>query len=236
MNYNILLFDLDDTLMDFSASEKSALSNAFIEYKFPTGLADYQLDYKEISKELWRDLEQGLMSISELGVERFRRLFHKRKLEINPDTFNNIYLGYLGKEAHLTHGVLELFDQLNEYRLAVITNGFTEVQNSRIKISPLSNKFEQIITSEDAGCQKPDCGIFDYTFTTLGITSKQNVLIVGDSLTSDIQGGINYGIDTCWFNPLGKENNAGIKPTYEIREMTELKKVLVREGNHVRNP
>lgn len=229
MNYNTLLFDVDDTLMDFGASERNAFSNAFLKYELPNGLTDYQPDYREISKGLWHNLEQGLMSVSELGVERFKRLFQKHELNINPETFNSIYLGYLGKEAHLTPRTLELFDQLSNFRLAVITNGFTDVQHSRIKISPLCNTFEQIITSEDAGCQKPEKAIFDYTFSKLGITDKQHVLIIGDSLTSDIQGGINYGIDTCWFNPDRKENNTGITPTYEIRELTDLIKIVERD-------
>lgn len=96
------------------------------------------------------------------------------------------------------------------------------MQTSRIQGSPLSGTFEQIIISEEAGCQKPETGIFDYAFAKLGISDKEKVLIVGDSLTSDIQGGINYGIDTCWFNPLGKENTSGVQPKYEIRVLSEL--------------
>ncbi|MCJ0929798.1 YjjG family noncanonical pyrimidine nucleotidase [Virgibacillus halodenitrificans] len=229
MNYKTILFDVDDTLMDFGASEKSALHHAFLAYKLPTGLADYQPDYRKISKGLWRDLEQGLLSVTELGVERFRRLFLQHELDINPKTFNEVYLNYLGKEVHLMDGVLELFDQLNDYKLGVVTNGFTTVQNSRLSRSPLYNSFDHIITSEDAGYQKPHVGFFDYTFSKLGINEKKNVLIVGDSLTSDIQGGINYGVDTCWFNPHKKDNNTEIKPTYEICELAELIEIVEKE-------
>ncbi|WP_078408885.1 YjjG family noncanonical pyrimidine nucleotidase [Priestia abyssalis] len=225
MKYEIILFDVDDTLFDFSMSEREALHKAFVEFGLPTGLAEYEANYKEISKGLWRGLEQGLTTLSELGVERFRRLFLAHELEINADTFNSIYLGYLGKETHLVQGAVELCDNLAGCRLAIITNGFTDVQTSRIGSSPLCNTFEHIIISEEAGFQKPEKGIFDYAFSKLQITDKTKVLIVGDSLTSDIQGGINYGIDTCWFNPHLKENNIGIKPTYEIRELTDLIKI-----------
>jgi 2-haloacid dehalogenase len=226
MKYEIILFDVDDTLFDFSMSEKKALHKAFVEFGLPTGLVDYEANYKEISKVLWRDLEQGLTNLSELRVERFRRLFLAHELEINADTFSSVYLGYLGNETHLVQGAVELCDNLTGCRLAIITNGFTDVQTSRIGSSPLCNTFEHIIISEEAGFQKPEKGIFDYAFSKLQITDKAKVLIVGDSLTSDIQGGINYGIDTCWFNPHLKENNIGIKPTFEIRELTDLIKIV----------
>lgn len=226
MKYEIILFDVDDTLFDFSMSEREALHKTFEEFGLPTGLADYEANYKEISKVLWRDLEQGLTTLSELGVERFRRLFLVHDLEINADMFNSIYLGYLGKETHLVQGAIELCDNLTDCRLAIITNGFTDVQTSRIGSSPLSNTFEHIIISEEAGFQKPEKGIFDYAFSKLHPADKSKVLIVGDSLTSDIQGGINYGIDTCWFNPHLKENNIGIQPTYEIRKLTDLIKII----------
>ncbi|MEY2196389.1 YjjG family noncanonical pyrimidine nucleotidase [Neobacillus sp. BF23-41] len=228
MKYEIILFDVDDTLFDFSLSEKKALHKAFVEFGLPTGLAEYEDNYKEISKVLWRDLEQGLTTLSELRVERFRRLFLTQELEINADTFSSVYLGYLGKETHLVQGAVKLCENLVSCRLAVITNGFRDVQTSRIGRSPLCNTFEQIIISEEAGFQKPEKGIFDYAFSKLQVTDKAKVLIVGDSLTSDIQGGINYGIDTCWFNPNIKENNIGIKPTYEIRKLPYLINIVLK--------
>ncbi|MGC5327569.1 YjjG family noncanonical pyrimidine nucleotidase [Brevibacillus sp. SYSU BS000544] len=222
MRYETILFDVDDTLFDFKKSEKNALHHAFIAFGLPTGQENYGARYQEISKGLWRDLEQGLITLSELGVERFKRLFLACNLGINAEAFSNVYLGYLGKEIHLIQGAVELCENLAGCRLAIITNGFANVQTSRIGGSPLSNTFEHIIISEQVGFQKPDREIFDYAFTKLQITDKAKVLIVGDSLTSDIQGGINYGIDTCWFNPHRKDNNTGIKPTYEISELTEL--------------
>ena len=226
MKYDIILFDVDDTLFDFGISQKNALHNTFTQFDLSSGVAEYEVKYNEISKVLWRELEQGLMTINELGIERFRRLFIAHELAIDADTFNKAYLLNLGKEMHLIPGADILLDNLNGYRLAIITNGFADVQRSRIGSSPISNAFEHIIISAEAGYQKPDRGIFDYTFSKLQITDKSKVLIVGDSLTSDIQGGINYGIDTCWFNPQHKENTLSIKPTYEISELTQLLEVL----------
>ncbi|MEF2244702.1 YjjG family noncanonical pyrimidine nucleotidase [Paenibacillus sp. IITD108] len=226
MKYEIILFDVDDTLFDFSMSQKNALHNTFVAFGIPTGLADYEAKYKEISKVLWGDLEQGLTTLSALGVERFRRLFLESKLEIDADKFSSAYLENLGRQAYLMQGAVEICGNLAGCRLAVITNGYANVQRARIGSSPLHNTFEQLIISEEAGFQKPDTRIFDYAFSKLKITDKEKVLIVGDSLTSDIQGGINYGIDTCWYNPLRKENDTGIKPTYEIYKLNDILKII----------
>ncbi|MCL6574017.1 MAG: YjjG family noncanonical pyrimidine nucleotidase [Bacillus sp. (in: Bacteria)] len=230
MKYETILFDIDDTLFDFGISEKKALHKAFLEHGYPTGVEEYRASYKEISKVLWGDLEQGLTTLAELGVERFKRLFLRHKLSIDPKGFNRVYLGYLGMEIHLIEGAFDLCASLAGIQLAVITNGFKAVQLSRIGSSPLVNTFKHIIVSEDAGFQKPDKRIFDYAFSKLEIVDKANVLIVGDSLTSDIQGGINYGIDTCWFNPHSKQNNSGIRPTFEIRELTGLLKIIKKDS------
>ncbi|MCH6269523.1 MULTISPECIES: YjjG family noncanonical pyrimidine nucleotidase [Neobacillus] len=226
MRYDIIFFDIDDTLFDFGKTEQNALHKAFTDFGLPSGMQDYRPHYKEISKVLWGELEQGLITLAELGVERFKRLFVEYNLSIDAERFNQIYLGYLGEGSHLVPGAFEVCTSLNECRLAVITNGFGQVQKSRIAGSPLSHAFEEVIISEEAGYQKPHTGIFDYAFSKLQITNKERVLMVGDSLTSDIQGGINYGIDTCWFNPNYKDNNIGIKPTYEIRELTDLLKIV----------
>ena len=123
-------------------------------------------------------------------------------------------------------GVEEMLKALSGCRLAVLTNGFQEVQHARIAISCLKDTFEAIITSEETGFQKPQPEIFDYVFEKLSLFDKGKVLMIGDSLTSDIQGGNNFGIDTCWFNPHGKENSTTIKPTYEIDNYEELVEIV----------
>lgn len=226
MKYEVILFDVDDTLFDFNISEKNALHKTFIKFGYPSGLTDYRTSYKEISKILWSELEQGFITLSELAVERFARLFLQHELDIDAQVFSRSYLEFLGRETHPVQGAVELCEKLVEYRLAIITNGFATVQKARIQNSALRNTFEHIIISEEVGFNKPDKEVFDYAFSKLQITDKEKVLIVGDSLTSDIQGGINYGIDTCWFNPHTKENNIGNEPTYEIRGLMELLKIV----------
>lgn len=226
MKYDIILFDADDTLFDYGMAESHALYNAFTHFGLPTGAEDYAVSYKKINDALWRDLEQGKITTAALRVERFNQLFAANALDLNPEAFCETYLRYLGEGTFLIQGAIELCGELSDCRLAIITNGIKEVQTSRIQGSPLCDTFEQIIISEEAGCQKPETGIFDYAFAKLGITDKDKVLIVGDSLTSDIQGGNNYGIDTCWFNPRGKVNESGIQPKYEIRSLSELLDII----------
>lgn len=119
-------------------------------------------------------------------------------------------------------GALEVLEQLSHYRLVIMTNGFGEVQTSRLKNSDLDQHFDHIVISEEAGYQKPDPGIFEFAFSEIGVEAKENAIIVGDSLTSDIQGGINYGIDTIWFNPSAKKNESAVEPTFEIRDLVEI--------------
>jgi len=222
MKYDVIFFDMDDTLFDFGKSEKGALQKTFEAFRLPDGLADYRASYREISQVLWDELEQGKLSITKLGAERFIRLFEKHDLPLDGTAFNHAYLENLSKEIYLVDGADVLFDSLPGQRSAIITNGFKHVQLPKIGNSSLQNAFEAVIISEETGFQKPDRRIFDYAFSKLGLTEKASALMVGDSLTSDMQGGINYGIDTCWFNPDQKENKAGIEPTYEISHLTEL--------------
>lgn len=224
--YNTILFDIDDTLFDFALTEANALHNTFMEYELPNGMADYHASYRKISHVLWSRLEKGEINLRDLGVERFKRLFLEHELKKDAGLFSQSYLGHLGKEVHLMPGAEELCDRLADLQLAVITNGFGEVQHARIQNSPLFGKFQHIVVSEETGFQKPHFGIFEYAFEKLGITDKSKVLMVGDSLASDIQGGNGYGIDTCWFNPLGIENRSAITPTYEIKDLLELESIV----------
>lgn len=225
-NYEIIIFDVDDTLFDFAKSEHAAFRRVFEQYNIVEGLELYKKRYKEISKGLWNELENGRMSLGELGSERFRRLFVEHELDLDASLFNQEYLRFLGEQSHLVQGAENVIKGLSHKRLAIITNGFRDVQTSRINNSPLKGSFEQIIISEYTGFQKPQTKIFDYAFDKLQITDKSNVLMVGDSLTSDIQGGNNFGIDTCWFNPAHKENHTSIKPTYEIYQLEGLLEII----------
>ena len=226
MKYEVLLFDLDDTLLDFGMTEHNAFRLLFEEYGLPNGLTDYHDSYRMISKVLWEDLEHGRTSLAELKVERFKRLFTEHQLEIDPVVFGQKYIENLGKEVHMIAGVEEMFASMKDVRMALLTNGFKEAQYARVNGSSLKNLFEAIITSEETGFQKPQKEIFAFTLEKLQISDPSCVLMIGDSLTSDIQGGNNFGIDTCWFNPTKKLNQTNIQPTFEIHTWDQLKDIV----------
>lgn len=221
MTYDLYLFDLDDTLFDFGETEKHALGKTFETFGIPDGLAAYRDTYRAISSVIWDDLEQGRITIEELKIERFRRLFAQHGLDIDAQDFGEQYVENLGHESHLIDGVKTMLAGLSDDRLAILTNGFTAAQHARIAGSPLHDTFEAIIASEETGFRKPQKEIFDYALNQLGVTDRSRVLMIGDSLSSDIQGGINAGIDTCWFNRHKAVNETSIVPTYEIHSWEE---------------
>ena len=223
-HYDVLLFDLDDTIFDFQTAEKAAFTQVFKEYGLRA--PDYLHDYQSVSNGLWQQLEQQQISLTQLGNERFHQLFKMHKLSLDAQQFNDTYLRFLGEQPFLIEGAVALFEELQDIRIAAVSNGFERVQQARIALSPFANKFEELIISETVGHQKPSRAIFDYAFNALQINNKDTVLMIGDSLTSDIKGGQHYGIDTCWFNPNYKANHSEAAPTYEIHHLSELITIL----------
>ncbi|MNZ73498.1 putative HAD-hydrolase YfnB [compost metagenome] len=223
MKYEVILFDADDTLFDYTLAEAYALKQVFQEHEIELAPAHIEM-YRSVNQQLWNAYEKGSVTLDFLRLERFRLLFAELKVEHDALYFAERYVEYLGEGSFLIEGAAELIEQTKGrgHRIAVMTNGIKKTQLSRISKSVLSQSFEHIIVSEETGYRKPQIGIFDYAFQLLKLTDRRKVLIVGDSLTSDIQGGINYGIDTCWYNPQHKSKPDSIKPTYEISKLSEL--------------
>jgi putative hydrolase of the HAD superfamily len=226
MPYRYLLFDADDTLFDFKKAQSSALERSFLDL---TGHYEghYLKVYEEINLALWQDFERGEISQSELKDRRFVQFLARLELSLEPAHFNQIYLQRLSEGQFLFEGALELIQDLSTgYKLLLITNGLKEVQRPRFSTSPLMPYFEGLIVSDEIGVAKPHPAIFDAAFSLLGQPAKHEVLMIGDSLSSDIQGGINYGIDTCWFNPNRKANTAHFSPTYEVSSLADISKFV----------
>lgn len=229
MRYPYLLFDADDTLFDFGKAEMHALIQAFKHYGIS---CDEHLikSYQMINQQLWREHELGTITLDLLRTERFKRFVDQNALTLSCtlDQLSSTYVQRLGEGAFLMEGAAALCAQLlaNGHQIAIITNGIKEVQYSRIKRSELCDTFKHIIVSEEAGYHKPDPRIFDYTLQKLSISDKSQVLMIGDSLNTDIKGGSDYGIDTCWYNPHGKANTSSIRPSYEISKLDELLKII----------
>lgn len=227
MKYEIIIFDADETLFDFKKSERDALRNTMLEFHIEYDENHHLKVYKEINTAIWKELEDGLITQKKLKVERFKRLSDRLNADFDGAEFAKSYMKHLSFASFLYEDSLTLVESLHKnYRLTIVTNGLKDVQDNRIRKSIIAKYFEDIVVSEEVEVSKPDPKIFEHTLNNIKHTDKSKVLMVGDSLTSDIQGGINFGIDTCWYNPNKILNKTSIKPTYEISNLMELKDVL----------
>lgn len=224
--YLWILFDADNTLFDFDRAEAQALVETFSD----RGLAfqaDYASLYKRINAEIWGEFELGQITSTRLRAERFERLFRAAGIEGDAQAFSRAYLPNLAKGSQLIQGAEELVRDLRgTYRLGLVTNGLTDVQRPRLQASAIADCFEVVVVSDEIGVQKPEAGFFEVAFEQMGQPPRSEVLLVGDSLSSDIQGGNGYGLHTCWYNPGGKPADARYPATYEIRKLVQLKNVL----------
>jgi 2-haloacid dehalogenase len=226
MIYTWLLFDLDNTLFDYDMAEASALRRAFegagIEFR-----EEYAGIYQQINHRAWQDYEKGMLTAERLNYVRFERLLHEIDSIASPIDFSENYRQYLSEGNFLIGGAERLVRQLQpHYRLAAITNGLSKVQRPRLAASPFADTFDVLIISDEVGVAKPDAGIFNLVFASMCHPPKSEVLIIGDSLTSDMAGGISYGIDTCWYNPHQKPHPDHITPTYQIQQLSDLLTIL----------
>lgn len=222
--YTHLLFDADGTLFDYDAAEASAIAQNFAVHGLDFQPAHGER-YKIINHRFWQRFERGETTPAELRVGRFQALFDEFGVNYDAEAFADTYLAQLARQAQLMPGAAELIADLHgRYRLALITNGLSDVQYPRLQKSGLADYFQAVIVSDEIGVAKPDPAIFDYTFDQLGRPAKSNVLIIGDSLTSDMAGGLNYGIDACWYNPNGQ--TADLALTYQISALSELRYIL----------
>ncbi|NMM61707.1 noncanonical pyrimidine nucleotidase, YjjG family [Clostridium sp. P21] len=227
MKYKIIIFDADETLFDFKKSERHAFKNAMLEFNIEYDENYHLKIYSDINKAIWKEFEKRLITQEKLKVERFKRLSDKLNLEFDEVKFAKSYMKHLANASFLYDDSISLVENLHKsYKLSIVTNGLTDVQNKRIRKSTIAKYFQDIVISEEAGVSKPDSKIFELALNNLKHTDKSKVLIVGDSLTSDIQGGINSGIDTCWLNSNKIANTTKFKPTYEISNLMELKDIL----------
>ncbi|MCM3038396.1 YjjG family noncanonical pyrimidine nucleotidase [Paenibacillus motobuensis] len=224
--YRTLLFDVDDTLLDFKAAERLALRLLFEEQQMEL-TEEIEAHYKHMNQGLWRAFEEGRIDRDEVVNTRFSLLFKEYGHEVDGVLLEQQYRSYLEQGHQLIDGALEVITALQDgYDLHIVTNGVSKTQDHRLRDSGLHPMFTNIFVSEDTGYQKPMKEFFDYVFARISNFDPQQALIIGDSLSSDIKGGQLADMDTCWFNPIGKENDTDIVPTYEIRTLQELYQIL----------
>ena len=212
MPYTALLLDLDHTLLDSDASEVQAFEHALA----GAGIVEpgrYLPAYHQINRALWAQVERGEITPAHLRTTRFARLIETTGIEASPEALADAFAHGLGAYGELYPGVREVLDVLVAepgVSLALVTNGLSEVVRTRIERLDLGRYFEVIAISSELGTAKPAPAIFEFALAGLGSPAKASVLMVGDSLTSDIQGGRNAGIATCWYNPHGRSGGDGL--------------------------
>ncbi|HLO32879.1 MAG TPA: YjjG family noncanonical pyrimidine nucleotidase [Anaerolineales bacterium] len=222
-HYPWLFFDADGTLFDYDRAEATALRKSFAlhDLQFEAGYLD---TYRQINHGLWQALERQEIKQDVLRVRRFELLLQALQLQGSPDQFSTTYVEQLGLCTDLIEGAYEVLQSLHETsRIAIVTNGLQAVQRSRLEHSSIRNFITELIISEEVGAAKPGAAYFEAAFAKTGHPDKREVLIIGDSLSSDIQGGADYGLDTCWYNPTEQAKPDALRPvTYEIRRLREL--------------
>ena len=227
MSYKFLLFDLDHTLLDFDAAEDIALTHLLKE----EGVEDIQV-YKDyyvpMNKALWKNLEQKKISKQELVNTRFSRLFAHFGVEKDGAYLAERYQFFLSKQGQIFPGVEDLLKNLihQGYELYAATNGIAFIQTGRLEQSGIATFFKEIFISEQLHTQKPDAAFYEKIGARISNFDKKYALMIGDSLSADIQGGNNAGIDTIWYNPHHLENHTQAQPTYEVDSYQALLELL----------
>jgi len=223
--YDNLFFDADGTLFDFMSGERWALKRVFAQLKIEVGEEALER-YSQINNAVWLDFEQGLISIEELKIERFRRFHRLYEIGSNPTESAEAYEEELSRSYHLYDDALPLLEHLSKsgIPLTMITNGISTVQRGRLAATGTLRYFSTIVISEEIGVQKPNKAYFEKALEMA--KPANNPLVIGDSLTSDIAGANSVGLDSCWVNRYGMVNEEGVKRTYEITSLDQLLPLL----------
>lgn len=221
-----IFFDLDDTIFDFKKAERIALKNTLIELNIdPTD--NILSRYSEINVAQWKLMEIGKLTREEVKVRRYQLLFDEYKINASAEKATSIYEEKLKIGHYFIDGAEQMLESLyNKYNLYLVSNGATAVQNSRLDSSNIRKHFKDIFISQEIGYDKPSKQFFDICFSTITNFNKNEAVIVGDSLSSDIQGGINAEIKTIWFNPKGQMVSMPV-PDYEIKVLGDLADLVV---------
>ena len=224
----VILWDIDGTLLDFEAAEKAAIAQCFASHDLGECTNEMLKRYIIINRRYWEALEKGELTKPEVLVGRFREFFETEGLPVEKaESFNEEYQVRLGDTIVFCDNGFELVQkykgQLKQY---AVTNGTKVAQDRKLKNSKLDTLLDGIFISDVLGVEKPNIGFFDRVFAEIGDYAKDEVLIVGDSLTSDMQGGINAGILTCWYNPKGFVNNKKIDVNFEIENLWQIEQIL----------
>lgn len=201
LRYPVVLMDADETLLDFKKSEDFAIKNAMKEFRLPFKEGDEKL-YSRINKETWKSLERKEITREQLKTLRFSRFFEALgyDFEVDCHKFHQCYVSSLSRFGFMLPGAMEFLKEVCKIaEVYVVTNGLAAAQKGRMRDSGIDKVVRKVFISEEVGYQKPEKEFFDKVFEMIGLCDKSKAIILGDSLTSDMQGGKNAGIATCLY-------------------------------------
>ena len=226
--YKYLLWDIDGTILNFEKAEKRAIRTLFEKFNLGECTDEMLSHYIEINKKYWKLLECGKMKKERILVERFEEFFEKEGIRTDvASEFNKAYQLALGDTVVFNDDALDIIKaQKKNYQIIIVTNGTAIAQKKKLERSGLDKIADNIFISEEVGYEKPSIHFFERVKAKAGIDDVSQAVIIGDSLTSDIQGGVNAGIDTCWYNPKEDVNDTNLKPTYIIKNLHELCEIV----------
>lgn len=228
MKYDIILWDLDNTLLDFDKAESEALKSLFARFNLDECSDEMVKRYSIINVEYWRMLERGEMSKSDILINRFMTFFKECGIDTAiVEDFNSAYQLALGDTIAFRDNSLEIVKSLKgKARQYIVSNGTIEAQVKKLKNSTLDKLMDDVFLSERLGAEKPSEVFFEKAFASIGGFDKARAIIIGDSLTSDIKGGKNAGITTCWYNPWHHAFSGDAVPDFEISHLSEVLPLL----------
>ena len=221
-----LFLDLDDTILDFHKAEHLALGKTFRQFGLePTEAV--MARYSQINKAHWERLERKELTREEVLVGRFAVLFAEVGIEADAEKCARAYEDNLSVGHYFLPGAQEALEALSrKYKLYLASNGTAKVQAGRLASANISHYFQEIFVSQEIGANKPDLVYFQRCFAKIPGFDPEKAMMVGDSLTSDILGGQQAGMATCWVNPQGKSGRQDIRPDYEIQALHQLEALL----------
>ncbi len=226
MKYRFLLLDADGTLLDFKKAEACGLEATFLRHRLPFH-KEILSDYSRINQACWEEFEQGKIDKTTLLSERFRRLFEKYGIEADIEEVRKTYQYELSLGSYLLDHAYEVCKELAaSYQLYIVTNGVASTQYRRLKDCGLAQLVDGIFISEEIGFQKPQKEFFTSVFEKIDGFEPDKALMIGDSLSADMEGGIRAGIDTCWYHPGEKPDPLPLPVTYTISDIRKLKEIL----------
>lgn len=220
--YRTVLFDADQTLLDFKKSECAALCEALAAMGV-TADENMLKRYSEINSATWKRLERGEITKTELRTVRFAEFCDFYSISLDVEVLAERYLASLATKRFLMDGALEVCRTIaSSCRLYIITNGIASVQHGRLDPSPIRPYFQELFISDELGAEKPDSAFFDKVIEKIPDFDPADTLVVGDSLSSDIRGGIGAGLDTCWLNPNDAKTPSDMTITYIIKRLEDV--------------